>query len=97
MSTLKSQIEIYKKQIAELHEKMSGDELKMKKLEFEWKQVEETCRSLTNEKNRLQSELESVVRASGNDGGGSSGTSLIGRLTRSPTLDEHEVSSTSKI
>jgi hypothetical protein len=76
ISTFKSQVEMYKKQIQELHEKMLNDEIRMKKLEFELKTTEELCRSLSNEKSRLEMELSSV------------GTGHGTRQRRSPTMDE---------
>jgi chromosome segregation ATPase len=56
ISTLKAQIDNYKKQIQELHEKVLVDDMKMKKLEYEHKSVEEKCNELKNEKERLRSE-----------------------------------------
>ena len=56
--TLKSQIDMYKKQMQELHEQILSDETKMKKLEYEYKGVEETCNNLRQEKDKLQSEYE---------------------------------------
>nr|BAK00177.1 predicted protein [Hordeum vulgare subsp. vulgare] len=60
INALKSQIEMYKKQIQELHEQMLNDEMKSKKLEYEYKSLEERLNSLRAEKERLQSEYEKV-------------------------------------
>ncbi len=53
---------MYKKQIQELHEKVLADEMKMKKLEYEYKGVEErhmqTQQLMRVEKERIQLELE---------------------------------------
>jgi protein HOOK3 len=58
IATLKSQIDMYKKQIQELHEKILGDETKMKKMEYEYKDIEEACCNLKQEKEKIQSEYE---------------------------------------
>jgi hypothetical protein len=62
ISTLKSQIEMYKKQIQEFHEKILNDEMKMKKLQYEYKSIEEshlqTENNLRIEKERIQSEYQ---------------------------------------
>lgn len=58
IASLKSQIDMYKKQIGELHEKILGDETKMKKMEYEYKDVEEACSNLKQEKEKVQSEYE---------------------------------------
>ena len=58
INTLKSQIDMYKKQIQELHEQILGDEMKMKKLEYEYRGVEETCATIRHEKERIQVEYE---------------------------------------
>ena len=49
--TLKSQIEMYKKQIQELHERVTSDETRVKSLEYELKGMEE-------EKQKWQSDYE---------------------------------------
>lgn len=49
---------MYKKQIQELHEQILNDEMKMKKLEYEYKGVEETCSAVRSEKERIQLEYE---------------------------------------
>jgi chromosome segregation ATPase len=93
---LKSQIDMYKEQMKELHEKIMSDAIRMKKLEFELKTVEEQCRALANEKNRLQLELDTLTHsassfASLNHGSSSAmnnNRGLGGRQTRSPTQDE---------
>lgn len=62
ISTLKSQIDMYKKKIQELHEQCLNDEMRTKKLEYEYKGMEEsyvqTVNNLRSEKDRIQSELE---------------------------------------
>lgn len=58
INALKSQIEMYKKQIQELHEQMLNDEMKSKKLEYEYKSVEERFNNLRMEKDRLQLDYE---------------------------------------
>lgn len=72
---------MYKKQIQELHEQMLNDEMKSKKLEYEYKSVEEKCNILKSEKERMQLEYErlkesfdkinsnsTLFEESGNDG-----------------------------
>jgi protein HOOK3 len=58
ITTLKSQIEMYKKQIQELHEQILNNEMQMKKLEYEYKSVQEKCMDLGNDKDRLQLEYD---------------------------------------
>lgn len=60
ISTLKTQIDMYKRQIQELHEQVLADEMRMKKLEYEHRMVEESAQVVRNERDRLLSELERV-------------------------------------
>jgi len=55
---LKSQIEMYKKQLHELHEQVLNGEMKMKKLEYEYKSVEEVNMQLRADKQKLENDLE---------------------------------------
>lgn len=57
-NALRSQIDMYKKQIQELHEQMLNGEMKSKKLEYEYKSVEEQLSTLRVEKDRLQLDYE---------------------------------------
>ncbi len=54
--TLKSQIDMYKKQIQELHERITSDETRMRQLEYELKGAEE-------EKHKWQSDYERIKYA----------------------------------
>lgn len=94
MNAMKSQIDMYKKQIQELHEKMLNDEIKMKKLEYEYKSMEEMCHGLKMEKSRLQAEFDlHTSNASFHSLPYQSGAVNINqsRLTRSPTHDENDL------
>jgi uncharacterized protein (DUF3084 family) len=53
ITTLKSQIDMYKKQIQELHEQVLNDEMEMKKLEYEHKSLEEINANLKIDKQTL--------------------------------------------
>ncbi len=61
LSTLKSQIEMYKKTIHELHIQVFNEEMKFKKLELEFKETEETHRLsesiLRSENDEIQKRL----------------------------------------
>lgn len=61
INTLRSQIEMYKKNIQELHEQILNDEMKCKKMEYEFKGMEETRIQAENEirmeRDRIQNEL----------------------------------------
>ena len=54
--TLKSQIDMYKKQIQELHERITSDETRMRQLEYELKGADE-------EKHKWQSDYERIKYA----------------------------------
>lgn len=56
ITTLKSQIDLYKKQIQELHEQVLNDEMKMKKLEYEYKSIEEINSNLRSDKQKIQND-----------------------------------------
>lgn len=62
INTLRSQIDMYKKTIQELHEQILSDEMKSKKLEYEYKGVEEAHIQAENnirmERDRIQNELD---------------------------------------
>ena len=49
---------MYKKQIQELHEQMLNDEMKSKKLEYEYKSMEEQFNNSRLERDRLQLDYE---------------------------------------
>jgi RNA binding exosome subunit len=49
---------MYKKQIQELHEQVLNDEMKMKKLEYEYKSLEEINTNLRIDKQKLQNDCE---------------------------------------
>ncbi len=58
ITAFRSQIENYKKQIQQLHEQGLNDEMKMKKLEYEFKDIAEACRILRDEKEVLKFEYQ---------------------------------------
>ena len=60
---IKSQMEIYKKEIKELHDLMLNEELKRKKLEYEYKSLEESCANLRAAKEKVQAEHELLKEA----------------------------------
>ena len=49
---------VVKKQIQELHEQILNNEMQMKKLEYEYKSVQEKCMDLGNDRDRLQLEYD---------------------------------------
>ena len=61
ITSLKSQIEMYKKRVQELHEQVVNDEMKFKKFEYECKSIEEghaqTVSNLRAERDRTNGEL----------------------------------------
>lgn len=60
INSLKSQIDLYKKQVHELHENLLTQEMKVKKYEFENRRYEERLNIVSQEKERLTSELNSL-------------------------------------
>ena len=57
ITSLKSQIDLYKKQVQELHENLLTQELKLKKYEYENKRYEERLNCVNQDKERLLNEL----------------------------------------
>jgi len=62
MTSLKTQIDMYKKKVQELHENGLNDEMRFKKLEYEFKANEEQhmqmISEVRNERDRVQMEME---------------------------------------
>ncbi len=87
IATFKSQIEMYKKQIQELHEQRLSDEMKMKKLEYEYKSAEEACNLLRSEKEKMQAEYfllkSSAEKAKETSDRPSFGEELFGQIIKS--------------
>ena len=60
INPLKTQIELYKKQIKELHEQSWISEMDKKKLEYEIKHSQENCDKILREKEKLFTDLENL-------------------------------------
>lgn len=60
ITSFKSQIDLYKKQLQELHENLLGQEMKVKKYEYENKRYEERLLTIQQEKERLNNELNTL-------------------------------------
>lgn len=62
-SALKSQVELYKKEIEELHGKLDSEMMKSVKTEFELNNVGAKCKALQREKDSLLSERDALREA----------------------------------
>lgn len=60
INPLKTQIELYKKQISELHEQAWINEMNKKKIEYENKNFQENYENLLKDKEKLQTEFENL-------------------------------------
>lgn len=59
-STLKGQVELYKKEIEELHGKLDAEMIKSVKVEFELSVIGSKCTALQREKDNLLDELDAL-------------------------------------
>lgn len=59
-STLKSQVELYKKEIEELHGKLDAEMMKSVKIEFELSNIGSKCTALQREKDTLLDERDAL-------------------------------------
>lgn len=92
-STLKSQVELYKKEIEELHGRLDAEMIKMVRAEFELSVIEPKMAALQREKDALQVERDGLRETCDElrcnqttDGGGADAMSR--ELLSSPTLKE---------
>lgn len=65
-STLKGQVELYKKEIEELHGKLDAEMIKSVKIEFELNVIGSKCTVLQREKDNLLDELDALRENYGN-------------------------------